>query len=1374
MPKKLIAGVISAILALTSVTAYAASMPSSGTTMIQPNKLTIKWADGSRDPVTIDTFRFYGYNVAQLRTMVAALGGAVVQLSGSTYQIAASGSQVSFTPIGFSNAGNVNYILNQTQIVDKNGAPVTPSEPGWVYLTEYGYNWASVRDVANALGFDLSDVQDDPVNGATVVTVRMTQAAPSATPMPTATPAPTATPTPTAAPILQTATPTPTPVSSSSSTAPLAPGGMSFFPSAPTQAPQPSQNSQTYQNLYTALQGETNANAKYTAFAAKAKDEGYTAIANLFTVTADAEKLHANNEWILLQNMGAVNRPTAETPTVGTTAQNLQAAIAGETYEATQMYPGFKSIAASEGFADAAAIFGRTGQAEQIHANNYADALNNINDAAYLSKYTMLYRCPVCGAIFTKDDLPSAACPVCRTGADDFVQYNFSAKQNTQTYANLYTALQGETNAYAKYTAFAEKAMAEGYPAVANLFTATAGAEKGHGDAEWIFLQNMGATDRPTAQPFTVGNTVENLQAAIAGETYEYTHMYPDFKAAATAEGLAAEARILGRNGEVEQIHATNYQDALNNFKNADYLSKYLTIYRCPVCGAIFASTDLPSDKCPVCGTAPDDFVKYGNLNQSSQTYANLYAALQGETNARAKYLAFADQARTEGYEAVGNLFAATADAELWHANNEWTLLRQMGAVTRPEAQPANVGTTAQNLQAAIDGETYETTQMYPGFQSTAASEGYTDAVGIFERTGEAEQIHANNYQDALTNLNNADYLSKYLTIYRCPVCGAVFSKTDLPAAACPVCNTPPRQFAQYTRPVNPSDAGSQTYANLYAALQGETNASAKYLAFADKARAEGYETIANLFAVTADAESLHAGYEWGMLQNMGATDRPKVQNFTVGTTAQNLQAAIDGETYEYTSMYPGFQATATAEGYTDAASKFGRIGGAEQVHAGNYADALANLNNAEYLAKYAVTYRCPVCGSVFASTDMPSEKCPVCSAVINLFLQYGGSPLAGAQTYANLYAALQGETNANAKYTAFAKQALAEGYPAVANLFATTADAEKSHADNEWILLRNMGATDRPAVQGFTVGTTAQNLQAAIDGETYEYTQMYPGFAAAATSEGYADAADIFTRTGKAEQIHAGNYTDALNNLNNADYLSKYLISYRCPVCGSVFSSVDAPTANCPVCGVSAKQLIMYSLTTSQNNLKASQNSQTYANLYTALQGETNAHAKYLAFADKARAEGYAAVANLFTVTADAEQLHADSEWILLQGMGATDRPTAQDPTVGTTAQNLQAAIDGESYESATMYPDFSTAAAAEGLAYAADILSRTGKAEQVHANNYTDALQNLRSTSYMSKYLTLYRCQVCGAIFTPANVPASECTVCGTVADTFIVYKR
>lgn len=152
------------------------------------------------------------------------------------------------------------------------------------------------------------------------------------------------------------------------------------------------------------------------------------------------------------------------------------------------------------------------------------------------------------------------------------------------------------------------------------------------------------------------------------------------------------------------------------------------------------------------------------------------------------------------------------------------------------------------------------------------------------------------------------------------------------------------------------------TEKNLAAAFAGESQANRKYLAFAKQADAEGLTQIAKLFRATAEAETIHA------LAHLKALGMVK-------STAENLQAAISGETYEFSEMYPPFIAQAEAEKNTAAVRTFKLANDAEMVHADLYKKALANLTNKE---TYDV-YLCSVCGHV-AEKEAPGQ-CPICGA---------------------------------------------------------------------------------------------------------------------------------------------------------------------------------------------------------------------------------------------------------------------------------------------------------------------------------------------------------------------------------------------------------
>ena len=135
---------------------------------------------------------------------------------------------------------------------------------------------------------------------------------------------------------------------------------------------------------------------------------------------------------------------------------------------------------------------------------------------------------------------------------------------------------------------------------------------------------------------------------------------------------------------------------------------------------------------------------------------------------------------------------------------------------------------------------------------------------------------------------------------------------------------------------------------------------------------------------------------------------------------------------------------------------------------------------------------------------------------------------LKGTKTHENLKAAFAGESQANRRYLYFARQADIEGYPDVGGLFRDTAEAETGHAHGHLDYLKQAGdpATDMP------IGATDQNLEAAVAGETYEYTEMYPGMAKSAREESFDQIAEWFETLAKAEKSHAGRFQKALDGL--------------------------------------------------------------------------------------------------------------------------------------------------------------------------------------------------------------------------------------------------
>jgi len=138
-------------------------------------------------------------------------------------------------------------------------------------------------------------------------------------------------------------------------------------------------------------------------------------------------------------------------------------------------------------------------------------------------------------------------------------------------------------------------------------------------------------------------------------------------------------------------------------------------------------------------------------------------------------------------------------------------------------------------------------------------------------------------------------------------------------------------------------------------------------------------------------------------------------------------------------------------------------------------------------------------------------------------------SNLNKTRTHENLKAAFAGESQANRRYLYFAKEADVEGYPEIAGNFRQTAEGETGHAHGHLDYLKQVGD---PAT-GLPIGTTAQNLAAAVKGETHEYTDMYPGFAATAREEGFGEIADWFETLAKAEKSHAGRFQALLDDLD-------------------------------------------------------------------------------------------------------------------------------------------------------------------------------------------------------------------------------------------------
>ena len=162
-----------------------------------------------------------------------------------------------------------------------------------------------------------------------------------------------------------------------------------------------------------------------------------------------------------------------------------------------------------------------------------------------------------------------------------------------------------------------------------------------------------------------------------------------------------------------------------------------------------------------------------------TKSMEDLQAAFAGESQANRKYTAFARKADQEGHPQVARLFRAAAEAETVHAINHFIAMD-------------GVKSTAENLQAAVDGEHYEAVTMYPDFLQDANAENDKRAIRTFNYALEVEKIHEELYKEALTNLGKQNEEYDY---YVCPVCGFTHARNT--PERCPICNAPGERFIQ-------------------------------------------------------------------------------------------------------------------------------------------------------------------------------------------------------------------------------------------------------------------------------------------------------------------------------------------------------------------------------------------------------------------------------------------------------------------------------------------------------------------------------------------------------------------------------------------------
>jgi len=221
--------------------------------------------------------------------------------------------------------------------------------------------------------------------------------------------------------------------------------------------------------------------------------------------------------------------------------------------------------------------------------------------------------------------------------------------------------------------------------------------------------------------------------------------------------------------------------------------------------------------------------------------------------------------------------------------------------------------------------------------------------------------------------------------------------------------------------------------------------------------------------------------------------------------------------------------------------------------------------------------FRCKLCGKVFEADSIEEAVCPLCGAtgdkleLVEDEPEVGAeetaavaegmaeaaekaNPYAGTQTEQNLWAAFAGESQARNKYTYFASVAKKQGFEQISSLFLKTADNEKEHAK---IWFKELNG----------LGDTAANLLAAAEGENYEWTDMYVGFAETAEAEGFPELAAKFRMVAEIEKHHEERYRALLRNVEMQEVFQKSEVKiWECRNCGHIVIGTTAPDI-CPVC---------------------------------------------------------------------------------------------------------------------------------------------------------------------------------------------------------------
>lgn len=210
--------------------------------------------------------------------------------------------------------------------------------------------------------------------------------------------------------------------------------------------------------------------------------------------------------------------------------------------------------------------------------------------------------------------------------------------------------------------------------------------------------------------------------------------------------------------------------------------------------------------------------------------------------------------------------------------------------------------------------------------------------------------------------------------------------------------------------------------------------------------------------------------------------------------------------------------------------------------------------------------------GGIAAGSTIAGLTSPIAAAAAAL----PGATASYPETLKSLMYAVAGETQANAKYRAFADVAEKEGRKEIAAIFRAIAEAEFRHAEEEFRIAQSIGQVTMPKAGDIKVGTTKENLQAAVNGETEEYTKVYAEFVNIAEAEHMVEARLIFILAKLGEEVHAGIYADLLKNIDKFDR-EKYAEIYRCPECGNIM--LRARPEYCSICAEPGKKLIGYKI---------------------------------------------------------------------------------------------------------------------------------------------------------------------------------------------------